>query len=222
MARTATFLSLRSQALQRADMVNSEFISTTEIGEYVNQSYAELYEMLIQSGKDYALDSSTISIVNGTDTYDLPDDFYQLRGVDVDVGGSLPLNMVPFTFEERNMYPTDGTWSGAPVRYRLLGSQIKFIPMPTGAYSATLWYHPAPPRMVSDSDTVDGVAGWEEYVVLGAAIKCLVKEESDASALMAMQASQVTRILGLVGNRDAGRPERVTDVVAGEGLWWRG
>lgn len=61
--------------------------------------------------------------------------------------------------------------------------------------------------------------GWSEYVIIDAAIKCLVKEESDVSVLMMEKKQVLDRIEAMASNRDAGEPERVTDVYAGYRDW---
>jgi len=63
----------------------------------------------------------------------------------------------------------------------------------------------------------DDFNGWSEYVIIDAAIKCLVKEESDVQVLIMEKQQVLARIEAMASNRDAGDPERVTDVHAG----WR-
>jgi hypothetical protein len=59
---------------------------------------------------------------------------------------------------------------------------------------------------------LDGISGWTEYVIVDAAIKCLVKEETDPSALMATKAGLIKRIEEAAGNRDVGAAPTVADV----------
>lgn len=68
----------------------------------------------------------------------------------------------------------------------------------------------------------DGVNGWEEYIVVDAAMKCLQKEESDVSVLMAEKSALKQRIEAMASNRDAGKPERITDVNAQNFPWGYG
>jgi hypothetical protein len=79
--------------------------------------------------------------------------------------------------------------------------------------------------MTSDSDTLDGVSGWEEYVITDCCIKALAKEESDPSIFMAQKAALLLRIEAAAENRDAGSPATVSDTggtdqwTAGGGFW---
>lgn len=66
----------------------------------------------------------------------------------------------------------------------------------------------------------DDFNGWSEYVVIDAAIKCLIKEESDVTVLLAEKAAIKKRIEDMAANRDSGEPECVTDVNRGWDYPW--
>ncbi len=59
---------------------------------------------------------------------------------------------------------------------------------------------------------LDTLARWDEFVVVDAAIKILVKAERDATPLMMRKAGLVKRIEDSASNRDAGSPKRIVDV----------
>lgn len=214
--KTVTLLSLKTQARQRADMENSTFISDTELTTLINSSAAELYDLLIGVFEDYKLTSQTISVVPNTDTYTLPTDFYKLRGVDLvldSFGNAVTLK--PFNFAERNAYLFTPTWNVVGLsylRYHMQGNSIRFVPVPNTSQSVKLWYIPAIPTLTLDADTLDGVNGFEEYIVVDAAIKMRIKEESDTMDLERQKALLTARINSMAANRDAGSPERVSDV----------
>lgn len=63
----------------------------------------------------------------------------------------------------------------------------------------------------SDQTTFDGIAGWDEYVSVDAAIKALLKEESDTSTLIAYRQDLVQRIIDNAPNRDSAEAPTVTD-----------
>ncbi len=221
MARTVRLDALRAQVRRRADQesggeASQQLCSDPELNDYINTAWCELYEMLIGWGQEYFLSSSAVTTVSGTADYDLPDDFFKLRGVDIEVGG-VKFSAHPFMFEERNNYADPGLmWnSGEPVLYRLKGSQISFIPEPAGVYPITLWYYPVPIALVGDANTLDGVNGWDDFVVVTAAAKAAAKEDNqELVAQLARERGALTsRIKSLAPSRDAGAPERVQDVV---------
>ena len=53
MSRSRTTTDLRAEVRQRADMVNSGFVSDWEVDRAVSQSWAQLYEQMCSSGEDY-------------------------------------------------------------------------------------------------------------------------------------------------------------------------
>jgi hypothetical protein len=217
MSRQVTLGELRTQSRLRADKVGSGFIKDDELLTYINSSYAELYDLLVGAyGNDYYLNSYEFS-TNGTDRFfELPYDFYKLVGVDYINGGDTFLTLKPFQFNERAKYQLGTYWSavvgiGGP-RYKLSNNQIEFMPKPDGNYPIKIWYIPACPALIADSDELNGVNGFEEYIVVDAAIKMLQKEESDVTILMAQKMALIQRINTMAENRDAGMSFRVTDV----------
>ena len=56
---------VRLFAQQRADRVNSQFVTTTEWNSYINQSYFELYDLLVTVYEDYYLAPPAIILTNG-------------------------------------------------------------------------------------------------------------------------------------------------------------
>lgn len=216
--RTFTFGELKTRSRERADMVNSQFISNSELESLVNESMTELYDMLVTTlGADYYVKDVGFPLVAGQDTYSLPADFYKMAGVDLVSGNGKPLTVKPFQFQERNRFnnaliydsSTDGVLR---LRYRIIGNTIKFIPDVRANYSVTLWYHPVCEKLTSDTATFDGVNGYEEIVIVLTAMKMLQKEESDTTALERRYQYLIKRIQDSAANRDAGFPERVQDV----------
>lgn len=227
---TVTLLQLRTQAKQRADMERSNFVATTEWDSYINASLAELHDIMIAAyGEDYYVSSSSFATVQAQASYNLPSDFYKLRGVDVQINGVSPedyCTIQKFNFNERNRFNINGFWNyaGMPfIRYRLLGSQISFSPVPDRATNVRLWYHPMVVKLVADTDNFNDINGWSEYVIVDAAIKALNKEESDVSILLAQKEALRQRIISMSQNRDAGTPESVSDIHAeNDDYYYRG
>lgn len=222
-----TLAELRTAAQQRADMVNSDFISDSEWTSWINQAYYELYDILVQKyGDDYFVSTDSSLTTNGTsDRFSLAAvSIYKLLGVDLQISGTagaangsyVPLRR--FNFRERNV---SGTASGQAalartnLSYRLNGGYLWLNPLPASGYTLRLWYVPKLTALSAESDTADGVSGWLEYVIVDAAIRAMQKEESDVSVLMAQKAALVERIEAAAENRDAGSPSTVVDATGG-------
>ncbi len=65
--------------------------------------------------------------------------------------------------------------------------------------------------MSGDSSTMDSISGWNQYIIVDAAIKARNKQESDVSTLVGMKAALVARIEAAAENRDVGAPQTVSD-----------
>lgn len=204
------------------------FVNDAELITYIGLSAYELYDLMISAyGEDYfiALPPPTFLTDGSTQTYPLPVDFYKLKGVDLNLSPNDPSSFVtirPFNFSERNRYsvPNFQSFYGVTnLRYRLTAGYINMIPIPSGGQTIKLWYIPRLAPLALLTDTFDGISGWTEYVVVDAAIKCLVKEESDTAALERAKAALVQRIRSMATDRDAGSPATVSDVSIGMDGW---
>lgn len=215
MASTKTLAEIRTQVRQRADQENSKFISDSELLSYINASYAELYDILVSAFADYYISSETFTL-SGTNLRALPSDFYKLRGVDYQISNGEWITLYKFNFERRNSKNREiiRTYRGEPTRqYRLQGSNLRIEPENQADGTYRIWYVPNFTALSADTDTVDGVNGWEEYIVVDAAIKCAIKDEmTDYTGLMAQKAALSKRIHDMAAERDAGEPEVIGDV----------
>jgi hypothetical protein len=212
-------------AVRRRANIESQvgFISDAEITEYLNYCLSDLYDQLVQAGgQPWYRNSYTFTSVNNTSAYSLPTDFYRLVSVDIALGGGLVISARPYMEAERNRFRWyyQGWFAGRPVFYRLLGNQINFIPTPSGSYSITLNYYPTFAKLVSGSDTFDGVNGWEELAVWKAAAYCKAKGDEDPGYCEAQAAKLQERIDALAAQRDAENPERVHDVTVDLYPWY--
>ncbi len=230
---------IRLQAQQRADRVNSNFVTLTEWNSYINQSLFELYDLLITAyGEEYfAAPALTFNTDGTTQFYDLPNGtnysaapaFYKLMGIDLGLNISATPNngwvtLEKFNFIDRNAfyYPnTNSSQYGVfNMRYRLFGNKVEFIPTPSSGQPMRLWYIPRMTMLLRDTDTTtSGVSGWLEYVITDAAIKALIKEESDVSVLMVQKMALIKRIEAVAMNRDTGQPDTISDTRGATG--WR-
>lgn len=208
-----TLVDLRIRARTRADMTGSEFVTNDELTQWVNEAADELYEILVlKFGEDYFATSYDFATVANVETVALPAGVFKVLGVDLrSSSASQWVSLARFSFAERNAQRGNlGAPAGAP-RYRLEGSNLRLLPAPTGVLSGKLWYVPQRTPLAADGDTLDGVSGWEAYVVADAARKALLKEESDTSALVQELAQLRDRIERAAANRDAGQPAKLVD-----------
>lgn len=206
MAGSVTLSTLRTRIKQRSDQEHSgsQFVTDSELNGLINTSYAELYGHLVRSGLHMAESTSSITADGRTTAYALPADFYSVLAVFRVDGGyryRLPrhdLRHKPST--------TDFGDAGS---YRVIGTGVEFSPRPrTGTYEVV--YVPLPTTLAADGDTVAGVLGWEEYIVVDCAIKVLQKEESDVRVLL----GERERLLARIQDEAAAREMTETFAVA--------
>jgi cell division protein FtsB len=215
MAASVTLGSMKLQAREKADQVNSQFVSDAELTRYVNASAKKLYNMLVEAGEFYFISQDDIAITSNESTYPLADDFFKLLGIDIvlDAAGNA-VTLLPFQFDQRNAYLFTPTWNVVGIsnlRYMIQGPNVKFAPVPNGNQTVRVWYAPTFTNLVDDTDTFDGINGWEEYVILDVAIKMMGKEESDTNDLKVERQVYEEKVEALKQNRDIGAPSRVTD-----------
>lgn len=210
MPNIVTVQSMIDGARQRADMVNSTFVTDTELIGYINHIYKRFYNKVVNTFENYYVSTAALSIVAGTDLYDLPTDMLKLLGFDVNRNGQV-MTIFPWSLNERNREQRS---SDAPYRYIIRGTKIQILPKPDANYAATFFYVPVPTELTLANQSIEVWNGFDEYIMLGAAILCKQKEESDASILALMQKEVETELMETLRGRDAGFPQKVTDVEA--------
>lgn len=205
-----TLLQLRDRAKEESDNVNSQFLTDAEWNKLIQSSYQELYGLLVQTyGNDYFVQTPFVITTDGINSlFALPTDFFKMLGVDLQI--SAPNQYValkPFDFAERN---------------RLSGWNANGS-IPMAGQVVRLFYVPLPTIPLLDASTIDGVNGWEEYIIVDAAMKALGKEESDVSVMAMRKQALITRLESEAENRDAGSPATVADVYGsrGRGMMYR-
>lgn len=207
---TVTLLQLRTRARDRADMTNSAFIPDARLTEYVNASAQELYDLLVQANQDYFTSTQTTTVVSGN-TISLPATLYKLRGVDISLGGEW-VPVWPYEYLERGAWQnTSVSRLTANIHYRLLGNTMELLPADQAPGDYRIRFVPLMVPMSLDADTFDGMNGFEEYIVIDAAIKCKEKEESSTSGLKDEKDRIRKRILSMANVRDLGAPDVIQD-----------
>jgi hypothetical protein len=236
-----TLAGVRLASQQRADRVNSKFVTQAEWRTYINQAMFELYDLLVAADPDmytttpitFTTDGSTYlqPLPNGANTFTnaitnttfTPQPFYKLMGVDLNIqnanNGYVTINK--FNFQDRNrfIYPNSAStiYGVFNLQYRLVGGNdgtytIEFIPTPTANQTIRIWYVPRLKELLLETDTTNvGISGWMEYVIVRAAKYALDKEEADTSKLDAQILFLKQRIEDMANNRDVGLPDTISD-----------
>jgi hypothetical protein len=211
-ANTTTRAILRTRARQLADRENSTFVTDAEINTWIDVSGSELHDILVTRFEDYVETISTINLVAATSDYSLPSDFYKALWVDFREGGR-NYTLGRYMNMERNR-KQQGSAQLGDLMYRIVGSNIRFIPTPSGSGTVRLGYVPQYVPLAADGTLVSPSIpqGWEEYIVADVTIRILAKDESDPSVAAAIKNGLLQRIELAAEGRDANEPIRVVDV----------
>lgn len=223
---------LRYFSQLKADKLNSEFLTVDEWNFNINQSAFRLYDLLVTKfGDKYFLAPPLTFNTNGTAVYPLPNGsnysnapaLFKLAGVDAGINASNNqwFSLPKFNWIDRNRYATlqlAGTVQSIyGLAYCDFGNNLYLIPMPTSAQAIQLWYVPTMLQMLLDTDMLPfSISGWSELVIVDAAIKALIKEESfeQAGALIGERTELLERIETTAANRDVGQPGTVSNTRA--------
>jgi hypothetical protein len=185
---TVSLLDLTISAQRYADLQNSNYISAQEWTDYINFGIRQYWNKINQLVEDYNI-TEVFFTTNGTDTdYPLPDDFMYTRGFDVQMtpsSGPAPENAIwlslrPYEFKERSYYgfPWTIAYNGMySFRYRIMSNFVRFLPIPVPIVNIRHSYIPVAPQMFTDSDTMNGYNGFNEYISLLAAYRAMAKQD---------------------------------------------
>jgi hypothetical protein len=142
-------------------------------------------------------------------------EFYKALGVDYDSGG-ITSTLRAYSFSERNVYNTPYAVIDrlAEPMYKVEGTKIKLIPNNSQSGTITLYYVPVAPAFADTtaSATINFVI---PYVIVATAIRMLMKEESDVSALERERQQLASRIIRAISPRDASGSFAIRDVRKG-------
>lgn len=221
MPDTRQLSEIRTDVRRYADMENSSFVSDAEIDRLINLGVRTLWGLLAKWDIDRPAQRTEITTTTGTREYTLPSDFVAVRLVEVlKASGSEDAYPIrSYSLSEGHTTNT-GLWGsaftdGEHLRYTIFGqgmdgseARIRFDPDPQGRYFR-LWYLANPGTLVNDTDTFEGVVGWDDWVALWAAEQLMAKEESDPSALIRRRTELSDTIRSIAVSRDVGSAHRV-------------
>lgn len=180
MARSFTATLIMGRAKKAGDFVNDTSIPDADWLEWISASYAWLWALLADAGM---LPWSTDTIAaDGTKDYALPAGFYRSllvqyqyqTGYWADLKWIQPAEL--HRYDRPNGSQAEGWYND--------GTNLILLPAPPSGQSYRHIYYAAAADITSGATSIDGVAGWEEMIVLDCAIKARMKEETDTSDLM--------------------------------------
>lgn len=196
-----------------ADLANSSFISDAEILDFANRAFKDLYNKIIEANEDFFTVGLKVKLLR--DKSYLPEDFYKMRSLDKDFGGTF-YTIPPANFRERENYQLAATLfhpyqiGGYADNYRytivrnILQIETRFL---LGDFM--LWYIPVA------KDIGDGASlpvGWENYVIYQAAKECALKEESPHTRFAVAAKEALKVVVKACAERNLSQTSAIVDV----------
>jgi hypothetical protein len=226
MARARTLLQLRTEVRTLTDTVGDDHVSDAQLLVWINQGIAELWRDLVATRADrYAVQGTTIATTSGTYEYDLEDDFMSMWVIWRTISGErIPLEEHD-PREALRRFPNPSISSGWALTYRVqyggidgTGTQIRFEPNP-GTNSYDYYYIQAPQSLAADGDSFDGIAGYEDWVVLYTALRVFIRQQDPDQAGIAAEMARIKgSIMASSAHRDVGHAPRIADTRARRAL----
>lgn len=226
-ASEVTGQDLVDAARRRCDQVESDFRSPGDWFKLISAAWAKVYRRIIVKGGDEFLDYFDLATADGTESYDLRYDVWKPKGFFHVVSTTEQRRMVLFNWDHIDRWVDKDAWSSSTqIAYRLRGQKVVFRPVPAGVYTVRCWFYPPPAKIAGPGETIDGIAGFEEAVIVSAA-RMAAQEQGDmelAASLAAQEAIEIAAVDEEQAPRDAGGIEHAVDVYdraedALEGLW---
>ena len=218
MARIRTLLELLGDIAERIDVPafsTSTHITKATATRWVNQSGRQLGSRIRGAfGEEYAAKEDTINVTAGNNQYALPSDYLRTIHMRWESSGGSTIYLPRASAQAVGQIPTalrhDVTRVSSPFGYHITGDNVEFWPPPDGVetmthrYISTLYFFNTGGTpivdMSADTDYVDGVNGWEEYIVLDCCIKHANNEEQDPTPYQ----NELARIIDEI-SREAGK-----------------
>ncbi len=212
MSRTFTVAQIKEQIRQRADMERTNYIEDDELLSYINGSLAAFWDILVNVAEGFALNSIAFNATTTSDTYQLPASLLRIEKVELELNGVWKtLDSVPYA--RINEVSTVNASRSMPFLYARKGLyQIVLRPAPTGTHPCRLSYVERAPILSSDDDIIDGINGWEQYIVVDCAIKCKDKEETSTVVLQAERDDMIKRLKESMAFRDESTTYGIRDI----------
>jgi hypothetical protein len=217
MASMVTLTELELSARRLADVeTDLKRFPQAEVWDYINRAIKHFHtELLRVRGQGYSLSDTFITTSQGVEMYGLPATFLQATKVWTIVDGR---ERVLRGYEP---YETDGirdqvSWDsplGEFSRWRLVGDNISLRPTPPSSKTVFIRYVTTLVKLTSGSNTIDGIDGFDEFIVAWAARRMAIKDNKMELVGTLSQDIQDTleRLRVTWRSRNAAEPVRMLD-----------
>jgi hypothetical protein len=215
-AINSTGTALWTQALDYADMTNSQFPNTALQLQYVNNALSKMHYHLANGDNAWFAETATVPVTPGAYQFALPDGAHYVRS---DIDPAVPVKFYRLT---KLLLNVSNREYEIPKLYR--HEQYGFTKTPLVAGNLDMLYVPEFAPLAAMATNIDTTypAGWEDYVAWIIAKRLLMREESvEAAAMADSEAKELLAEMDrAVASRDSSYPQRIEDTT-GRWQWTR-
>lgn len=216
MARNVTLAKLRERCRWRTDTMNevSRF-PDAELNDCINEGIAQYHSELVRLyGQGFDAATTFFMTSFGVELYALPASFLQLTKVWTTINGFERVLSVYEPVETEGLSSPVNWESVLNPCYRLVGTNISLRPTPATPIRININYLPASAILPSDGSTVDGIDGFEEFVIQW--VVGLISQKQRDWELEQSAAGRGQAVLGRIkaihSARNAAEPARMQDM----------
>ena len=218
MARTRTLTQLIADVRRVADIEGQNATTgrhtDSALTREINQSIQAFRLMVSEAGHDYYRVAFAGTVPAGSNLTNIPTNLVRCYAVLMGLSSTSDLwELEPATWRNLNQYGT--ATRGAPRFYRISGSSFILHPTTDRDYYAVVNYLDTGTDLSAGSDTFDGIAGWEEWIVYDVACKVSTRDrDGERFGILATERGKLESAI-----RDQA-PRLVKEAAHGEDTRW--
>ena len=192
MARTVAVSSLLLRLRDLADIDNDDAFDDARLIRFLASSYTWLYDLLADIPGYFESDPPQSIVTTGVASYSLPADHYRTLRVDYQIANGEWRRVKEADIREIHRF--EASTGSYAARFRLVGQKLYLYPTPPSGQTYRHIYVPAATVLDDTADTIDGVSGWEELLVLDAVIKARIKDDTALEEVFRERSIHLKRI----------------------------
>jgi hypothetical protein len=185
---------------EATDTENDTHLSDAEIYKHLTSSVADTWDKIQMHGLGgEAVKWATFSTVANQQEYSLSASIWAIQG-------AAATALTDF-YQVKTLYVSEGNGQFRPIS-RVTPSEEHGMRAPLGVYSMKLYYVPCAPVFTTGAESFDGINGWEEHTIMGAAIRIKAKKEDDTGPYRAAM-REVEERMKKMANRNQDEAPRI-------------
>lgn len=214
---------IADQIRAQVDEENRDSVDTDrDIIPTINRAQDFAFDILSKKYPEPILTYVTLALSGGQQEYDIPEDVFEDKIEKLEIAipggsGSTYREIERISYRDLTNFETPGR-NSVPYYYAIYGRKMRFVPGPTGQYSARMWYLRNPEKLVLPQGRVTIVNTSNNYVIVDQAGDSLTTEADQLGSYVNIVDGQSGEIKGslqiqsIASNRIAFRtsPTRTT------------